>query len=347
MLLSMSTMIVSISTPLMATGCRTYKFELDLSEVKKDQMFGYTTTYDIHPTHDVSKIKFSCTDPKVLEASWEDNKLVITPKNTGSTTLIITATDNDGNEIVKDIDIEVDSKIHEFINERTFSLKYLYFNDDSQKYLNETGTGWLFYHETDINKTHNDYTYYLLTNNHVASSFQHGLEIAKLHPEKKQFLGFAYQNWDEARTTTEIFNPNGNDENGSTCVYNKLTDNWTNTKEDKFCTLFTTYVSFVRNGVSRDFYRDLTICKIDLSDYANTPVGKNRLDKLNEYANKHNNKLIEFDDYSDLTTYNDLRTIYTGGFPFMCIDSSAGSIYPNYFIKFQSHIFNDCFPMSY
>ena len=348
-LLSMATMVASISVPLMATGCRADKFKLDLSEVKKDQMFGYTTTYDIHPTRDINKIEFACTDANVLDASWEDNKLVITPKRPGPTTLIIVATDNDGNETMENIDIVVDSKVHEFINERTLGLRAIYYDSERKKSSGDIGTGWLFYHETDIDKAHNDYTYYLLTNNHVTSGFMPAVEAKQKYPEKYQEIAFSYQNWDEARgNTSEFFCNKTSEETGSSCVYNVLSTDWSNSTDDKFCTLFTSYITSSHvDNVKRYYYRDLTICKIDLSDYANTPVGKNRLDKLNEYANKHNNKLIEFDDYSDINIESDLRQIYAGGFPLMCLDETSGPIYPESKLKFQSQMFDDVIPIIY
>ena len=351
-LLSMATMVASITTPLMATSCSNDNFSFDLNEVETNQMFGYTTTYDIHPTHDIKEIEFAYTVSSVVEASWEDNKLVITPKRPGYTTLIIIAKDNDGNKVVKNINFDVDSKIHEFINERTLSLRYKYYSEIEEGeggYWNIGGTGWLFYHETDPNKKKSEYTYYLLTNNHVAGGFQEFLEECKeKYPDELRIISFAYQDWDEAKSTTSTFSFDSDGASGSSCVYNRLIESWNNTTDEKFCTLFTSYIrSNYGDGVARDYYRDFDICKIDLSYYANTPFGKNRLDKLNEYADKHDNKLLEFDDYSDLTSDSDVKSIYTGGFPIKYADAGAGTIYPDWFLKYQSQIFNDATPNIY
>ena len=345
-LLSTVGMVASISAPLMVTNCSTNKIELDLSEVKTDQMFGCTTTYDIHPTHDISKIEFAYTEPKVIGASWEDNKLVITPKNTGHTTLTIVAYDNDGNRVIKNIDFDVDSKIHEFINERTFSLRFTFFNKEENEYHSTGGTVWLFARDTE--KADNDYTYYLLTNNHVTSGFMQYLnDLAD--PDKGNYISVAYQDWDEAKGDTTIFNFYGNAvDDGSSSVYNTVCNNWSNSTNDKFCSLFTSYItSNYVDDVDRCYYRDMTFCKIDLSGYAETPLAKNRLDKLNEYANKHNNWLIEFDDYSDLNTENDVKSLCAGGYPAVFFDQTSGWIYPNHSIKFQSQIFEDTAPKIY
>ena len=318
------------------------ELSFDLSGVETIQNWGKNTTYDIKLSKSAKSINFSLTDSSVLSASLDDNGMLnIAPKKIGSTTLTLTIKDKDENEFVKSIDLTVDSKIHEFINERTFSLSFTFYNAHPKKGLTaswytSSGTGWLFYHETEAD---NDFTYYLLTNNHVTSGFMDGVKSsAGAWMEVTSVLNFAYQDWDDAKGETTKISTNVDDlsNNGEPNHYNVLDVNWSNNNSDCFKTLFTSYLDAKIGGdVVNRFYNDMTICKVDFSKYANTELCQNRLKKLNEYADKHDNKLVEFDDYSDISK----KSIYTGGYPLNYCDENEGTIYKNA-TKFQKHIFD-------
>ncbi|MCF0227365.1 MAG: hypothetical protein HUJ52_00930, partial [Malacoplasma sp.] len=221
------------------------------------------------------------------------------------------------------------------------------------------GTGWLFYHETDPNKKQSEYTYYLLTNNHVTNQFIFGkncyvqtIKDTKWSPTE-EYLSFAYQNWDDAKgdTKTIDFMSEAKFE-GKSNEYNLLDYAWTNDSEkDNFSTLLSTYMNFTFNydfdidGIrneeesyskSRHYYPDMTFCKVDFGKYAGTELAT-RLDKLNEYADKHNNRLVEFDDYANTGTN---KTLFVGGYPLTYLDQKMGTIYENG-TKFQKYLFTN------
>ena len=218
--------------------------------------------------------------------------------------------------------------VHEFINDRIFSVL-----DVSTEY-SIFGTMWLFYHDKTAN---NNYTYYGLTNNHVTSGFNE-LQIESSPKKFELYLG--YQDKEGASSSNQLipFSTVDSTKNGRPNRYSLLEYNESATLSGytKFKPLFTTYI---KNSNGEKYYRDMTIVKVDLSDYKDTELGKKRLDKLNTYGDAHNNMLVQFDDYSNLTT----SSIYCGGYPVDYMDSDAGTIY-NRALKFQSMKFENCTP---
>ena len=298
-------------------------FTIDVN-IEEDQNMDFNTSYDITATYgaktvSLNRVEFTYGTSDILTASFNKStqKITITPKNYGTTTLTIKGYDADGHIASKVVSMNVDSKIHKFINDRTFAVRC----DDSSQYW--FATFWLFYHETDQNKKQSEYTYYALTNNHVTSG---ACAIGT-----SANISFAYQDWDSARGESVTLGLRTRATSGNPNVYNSLTSGW-GTSSSKFNTLFTTYLSApAKDGtITGKFYRDMTICKIDFGDYANKPLATTRLNALNTYGNSHNNFLLPFDSYSDVSAL-DKRKIYAGGYPNAYLDRTP--IYPDEYGK--------------
>ena len=232
------------------------------------------------------------------------------------------------------------TKVHEFINDRIFSVVDLNFTTGEGVF----GTLWLF---AKVANAENNYTYYGLTNNHVTSGFNDLQHTPRSHAGFGVYLGC--QDKDSAGSTDQLipFSSLKNDPKSGNANKYSLIDKTTDSTLSgytKFEPLFTTYikdkVSISGYSYTRNYYRDMTIVKVDLSEYQNKSYLGTRLEKLNTYAANHDNMLVQFDDYSDITS--DIRSsIYAGGFPVNYMDSNQGSIYPSA-IKFQSMKFDNC-----
>ena len=315
-------------------GSALYEFGIDTSVIDAVQVMGANRSYTV-PTRfgnqetTMASATFSYGTSGIIEASFSNGQVHITGLKMGTTTLTINATDVYGHSGSATITIEVDSKVHKFINDRTFSIK----GYKSGSATN--GTMWLFYHDTPAHAG-NNYTYFGLTNTHVTSGLW---EFAKSYPSPNISIG--YQNWaSEAKGETSLIPYWEVNNNGESNQYNTLDTGWTNASDNNFRTLFTSYIKSDAPW-QHEYYRDMTVCYLNLSAYASTPLG-NRLNELNTYADAHNNKLVEFDDYSNIETKTTKVNMYSGGYPSKYIDSSA-TIYTDA-LKFQKPYFEDVHP---
>ena len=218
--------------------------------------------------------------------------------------------------------------VHEFINERIFSVADVNRSTGSAVF----GTLWLFYHDTYAT---NNYTYYAITNNHVTSGFNSLQANGTMSDLFGIYLG--YQDAKSASSTNKQipFSSISGKKTGEENQYSLIdqTQQRSLSGYTKFKPVFTTYI---QSG-GYNYYRDMTIVKVDLNDYKNTDLAKNRLDDLNAYGNQHDNMLVEFDDYTNTSK----STIYVGGYPVNYMDEHQGSIYNNA-VKFQSMTFTSC-----
>ena len=364
---------VSVLTPMVSTGCVSNSL-INIGEIETQQFFGFPKTYNIHPKSELKDVKFSYSDDSIISASWEGDKVTVSPKCMGSTILGITATDINGKQAFGSVHINVESPVHEFINDRTIALRYVSWvptDEDGSSWNLRTfvATGWLFYHETT--NVESDYTYYLLTNNHVTSGFNELLNLSSNMPFDKthvQNISFAYQDWNGAKGETEVIPYESVSTDGKPNEYNVLDEWWSNNVNiDRFSTLYTSYmdgekiytITEEKNEIDeetgekkvkmvdytikaiRNYYQDMSICKIDFRQYANTEFGT-RLRKLNEYASKHNNRLVEFDDYSDIDS-STRASLFVGGYPLTYNDDELGYISEDG-VKFQKQVFENVTP---
>ena len=98
--------------------------------------------------------------------------------------------------------IDGNEDIYSFINDRTFSIGIYGANIITPKivrfYL--VGTTWIFYH---ANVNNNPYTYYALTNLHVASSIDYYINNP-LPAGNIKYIGLSYQTLDDIKTNKYI-----------------------------------------------------------------------------------------------------------------------------------------------
>ena len=327
----------SIQVTLTVSDDSTINLSIDTSLIQTNQNLGNDTSYALPATFGtntttIKSVSFSYGTSNVVSGSWDNTnkKVVISPSGIGTTTVTLFATDINNHTATGTATLTVDSKIHEFINNRTFTLR-TYDNPGSQ-YLT-FGTMWLFYHETAADKKLSNYTYYALTNNHVSSGMVgYGTDSP---------ISFAYQNWDDAKGESTTISIDDVETTGNANVYNSLTSSWgPESTSSKFKTLFTSYLKVGDNK----FYNDMTICKVDFGNYATTSLATSRLNDLNTYGNNHNNYLLQFDDYSDVSSEEDNNTVFAGGYPLSTF--GGASIYDRA-TKFQKMMFKNTSPHVY
>ena len=337
----------SESIKLVVKYSETAKLVLDLSQINLEQTIGKNNIYSISAKYGVQNaslttVSFSYGTEGILSASWDNlnSQVQINPIKIGTTTLTINATDSYGHSSSSTISIEVNSKVHEFINERTFSLR----GYNNITHSGSFGTMLLFYHETDSSKAKNNYTYYALTNNHVTSGI-HGLIDPEDQRAQTLKVAVAYQDWDDAKGESQTIGL-WDDGSGTPNYYTILDSVWDNTSSTgKFKTLFTSYLQ-TTGTVNKKYYRDMTICKVDFGNYATSSLAKNRLKNLNDYASTHNNYLMQFDDYSDLDFESGEAKdrVFTGGYPLRTFGNQY--IYDTA-TKFQKMVFENNKPSPY
>ena len=88
----------------------------------------------------------------------------------------------------------------------------------------------------------------------------------------------------------------------------------------------------------------MTICKIDFGAFTGNATLKARLDRLNTYGSSgtHNGYLVEFDDYSDVTSTSQNTTLFAGGYPLKTMGpDTPESIYSDSTVKFQKQLFKN------
>ena len=234
-------------------------------------------------------------------------------------------------------------EVHKFINERSFTICDAA-ADSMGGWSGVFGTMWLFYHET-FEKAKNKYTYYALTNNHVTSGFN---ESENKDPTRDWNIYFGFQNSSEAASKSNRINEDPicdeiSKSIGKDNYYSRFskTSHAGITHNDNFKPLFTVYIDAQGYGRT-NIYCDLTIVRVDFTEFTATETDiKNRLDGLNDYADNHNNYLVEFDNYSNTNS----TTMYCGGFPLVYMGDSDSKdpnyIYDDTRTKFQAITFED------
>ena len=235
----------------------------------------------------------------------------------------------------KNLTIDQNQNVYDFINERTFAglcgLTY--------------GTFWLMEHVTDSNKTDNNYTYYAMTNLHVSSTYtlQKVVAIKNQEPLTTSNIRFAYQNKEDIVNGNKIYSIGAAnwDSESKGKFYNGYSGKYWNQLDYYYDSLgnfkspvdvlFSRYLTTSDGENTYPIFEDMAIVKFDFSEFANTRVGFGRLDRLNAYADKHNGKLVEFEDFSNIGDWNNI-TLYCGGVPF----TNLGSTYDFWDTEFMT-----------
>ena len=217
------------------------------------------------------------------------------------------------------------SRVYNFLNDRTFSISIQLINSGSL-----IGTTWLFYHvPSDISG--NDYTYYSLTNLHVGGAINYIINAKDEYGFLDTYVCLAYQTFDELKNPNAIidfnqFHKNPN-QHGSSKIFAIDKVNYTkdSVKErtTNYSSLFAQYSTL--DGVDSDTYRiymDVNIIKLNLNESVNNdPILKERLDRLNVYAEQHNNYTINFLNEKE-NNINIVNNLFSLGYPMIKIDPS-------------------------
>ncbi|WEK83113.1 MAG: hypothetical protein L3I91_00160 [Mycoplasma sp.] len=206
--------------------------------------------------------------------------------------------------------VPIYTDIRQFINDRTFMFtSYTY---KRGKPSLGAGTYCLFYHETNNNITNNsDYCYYALTNLHVTDGYWRNL-INNKDAEKKHVLFTFNNNYDDQEIVSYFPSVAGYHlDNWQPHEWNSLVQNPTNDQSENFQVLYCDY--WTSSYYQRNRYNDLAIVKINFTNQQvnDSPVLKQRLDRVNAYANRFNNFAIQF----DLNEIPDNITLSSGGYP--------------------------------
>lgn len=217
--------------------------------------------------------------------------------------------------------IDGNEDIYSFINDRTFSIGIYGANIITPKivrfYL--VGTTWIFYHP---NVNNNPYTYYALTNLHVASSIDYYINNP-LPVGNIKYIGLSYQTLDDIKTNKLIStNDIGGKTSSSIMIMDTVNESVT-PKTQKFQSLYSQYsTDSGQDSNNNRLYFDETVIKLDFSDNVTEDSAlKERLDGLNTYASANNGYVTKFLPESNV---GNVSTIYSMGYPLR--DSNDESI---------------------
>ena len=210
--------------------------------------------------------------------------------------------------------------VYSFLNDRTFSIGVF----TNQGYL--LGTTWLFYH-VPSNMYGKNYTYYSLTNLHVGGAINYVINDKDSYQSIDTYICLAYQTINEIKNQNVMidFNKFIDDPNqhGSSKVFaiDKIdyTKASVSERTTNYLSLFAQYSTM--NGVDETrnrIYMDINVIKLDLSDFVdNDSILKDRLDRLNTYADDHEGRTIDFLDEDKITS---VKNLFSLGYPMVKIN---------------------------
>lgn len=184
---------------------------------------------------------------------------------------------------------DTENKKFDFIFQRTIMLE-----TKSAGAAGGQFTGWLF------EKTNEPYTYYLATCEHCRLGVESQCE---LHSDIEMWYGSA--NDAKEGSNIDISTQENNSYTHFLCTLdNNLYFEWI--YEPNY------YQDYISDEITEQWGVDVAIAKINFSNAIDNDLFlKNRLNNLNNYANKHNNKLIEF----SKNNVNINQKLYIGGYP--------------------------------
>lgn len=235
--------------------------------------------------------------------------------------------------------------VHEFINERTFTLTATTTMKNSEQQLVNnycTGTSWLFYHDTSSST--DNYTYYALTNFHVIEGILSFINSAHYSPV---IIGVGFEDFDDANSNIPIDLTKLSSTSLETGKANSLgmipletlPISSTSTPNmflfDEGWEYYWEWVGdFPFDFGLASFFMDMSVVEYDFGDvvkkYPDSDL-KKRLDELNSYADNHNNYVTPVataQDYKDAKKYSYiLSDMYASGFPAARVNGDF--IYPN------------------
>ena len=218
--------------------------------------------------------------------------------------------------------IQGNEQIYGFINDRTFSIGLYGTNLLShykvQSYL--VGTTWIFYHADPITFG-NSYTYYALTNLHVASGIDYYINNFLPHASY-EYVGLSYQTLDEITSGKEVSVRQIGGESSSSIMIMDQVNPTAAKKTEKYQSLYSQYsTNSGQDSDSNRLYFDETVVKLDFSNnVTKDSTLKARLDRLNEYASNNNGYVTKF---LDEPYTKDVSTIYSLGYPLRNSDGQS------------------------
>ena len=241
---------------------------------------------------------------------------------------------------ISDQDITKHLQIYNFLNDRTFSIGafWNYENRPSSTFGYVVGTTWLFYHAPN-SKFENNYTYYALTNLHVAGAIDYYINNTQGKQQLKisdAYVCLSYQTIDEIQNSRTLIDFSQFNKNKEQCGPSKTFAidhvNYSKTPTtSNYSPLFAQYstIDGIDNSIARRYF-DAEVIKLNLDTIANKDQTlKSRLDRLNVYANQNNNYVLKFQEPNKI---DNVKNVYSLGYP-MC-KSNFNKVY----IHDQTHL---------
>lgn len=236
---------------------------------------------------------------------------------------------------ISDQDIAKHLQIYDFLNDRTFSIGafWNYSNRPLNMFGYVVGTTWLFYHAPN-SLFDNNYTYYALTNLHVAGSIDYYINNTigrQVNSISDAYVCLSYQTIDEIQKSKTLidfsqFNEH-KDQYGSSKTFAIDHVDYSKTPTtSNYAPLFAQYSTTdgVDSTIARRYF-DAEVIKLNLDTAAhNDQTLKSRLDRLNEYANQNNNYVLKFQEPNQI---DNVKNVYSLGYP-MC-KSNFNRVYIN------------------
>ena len=218
-------------------------------------------------------------------------------------------------------DVTEHYQIYNFLNDRTFSIgAYWNYTDRPSNYFGYAiGTTWIFYHAPE-SKFQNNYTYYALTNLHVAGCVDYFINNTKETADISDcYVCLSYQTMDEiwkSKTLIDFTEFNTHkDQYGSSKTFAIDHVNYSEKPTTtNYASLFAQYstTNGVDSTVARRYF-DAVVIKLDLNTAASKDQTlKDRLNRLNEYANQNNNYVLKFQEPNQIDNVNN---VYSLGYP--------------------------------
>lgn len=217
------------------------------------------------------------------------------------------------------------NKVHEFINERTFTLTAAITNDN--KISATTGTSWIFYHDKQVDPT-NNYIYYAITNFHVIEGILNWTKAEGRNIPVEIGVGFSNDTDAKANKTIDLFDlnktwvKNPNQANSLKVLDLETVAVGTNIPNTILYDQYFNYQNISPTNTA--LLMDMAIVKYDFSSFidSNDPtsndIGK-RLTNLNKYADSNNNYVtpiatkVDYDSWSNSSFI--ASNIYASGYP--------------------------------
>ena len=218
-------------------------------------------------------------------------------------------------------DIMEHYQIYNFLNDRTFSIGAFWnYNDiPSSEFGYVVGTTWIFYHAPE-SKFQNNYTYYALTNLHVAGCIDYFINNTNETQDISDcYVCLSYQKMDEIQKSKTLidfteFNSHKDQYGSSKTFAIDHVDYSAEQTTTNYASLFAQYSTMdgVDSTIARRYF-DAVVIKLNLNTAASKDQTlKDRLNRLNEYANQNNNYVLKFQEPNQI---DNVKDVYSLGYP--------------------------------